>query len=52
MVETGFDTIVTYIPMMQNTVARYIATRPILDMSGPLRDRGRGCPRGGGNRTV
>ena len=32
MVEAGFEEIGTYITRMQNTVAQYIATRPILDL--------------------
>ena len=32
MVEAGFEGIGTYITRRQNTVAQYIATRPILDL--------------------
>ena len=32
MVEAGFEGIRTYVKRRQNTVAEYIATRPILDL--------------------
>ena len=32
MVESGFERIGKYITRRQNTVARYIATRPIMDL--------------------
>ena len=32
MVETGFEGICKYITRRKNTVAKYIATRPILDL--------------------